>query len=433
MDGDPGGLGAQTPVISYEIRETLSIKGPPSTSAEMRVVRTRMSHFRMEFIPVAGDTIVFGFDGDVMWQARPNLGLSLVRPLRNDPLIWENSLFIALELIPPNSSHYTKDPEQVDGTDCVVGAVEWTSGSYESCYFDRKTLNLVRVVRPPTQGVAGSRKTVVDFGDYRPVGNLSVPYYLGVNDGLSVATYHRSSVTVNQPIDEGSFVLSTSQVQEADAVDRILSRQSATIGNRAAFSNIHTRVTHMSVQSPTTGVHYTQTVSLKAPNLVLVETQTPGVGLERRGFDGKTGWFSSDIEGNRPLKPAEVTQLIYLTNINQLGQLAASCPFRRLLGQRRVNGRTVDAVALAAAKGPPATFYFDKESGRLVRIATSTVLPGEEFESTIDFADFRVVDGVELPFQLTSETPVMKSVSTVVSVENNVGLDDSIFQARRDE
>jgi hypothetical protein len=428
-----GGIGAQPLVTSYGIQESMSIRGSAATSVKVRVVRTRASHFRIEFTPDGADTIVFGFDGEILWQARPLLGFGLLRPLRDDPFMWENSLFIALELVPPNASHYTKDPEQVDGADCVVAAVEWTAGSYEACYFDRKTSRLVRVVRPPLRGVAGSRRTTIDIGDYRPVGALSIPFLVSVNDGISSTTYHRSDVTINQPVDEGSFVLSTSQVQEAGVVDQILSRQSATIGNREAFAKVHTRVTHMSVQSPTTGVHYTQTVSLKAPNLVLVETQTPGVGLETRGFDGKNGWFSSDIEGNRPLKPPEVSQLIYLTNINQLGQLAATCPYRRLLGRRLVNGRTVDAVALAAPKGPPATFYFDKESGRLIRIATSTVIPGEEFESTIDFADFRVVDGVEVPFQITSETPVMKTVSTVVSVENNVRLDDSIFHERRSE
>jgi hypothetical protein len=228
-------------------------------------------------------------------------------------------------------------------------------------------------------------------------------------------------------------VLSTTQVQEADAVDKILSRQSATIGDRQWYTKTHTRVTRMSVQSPTTGMHYSQTVSLKAPNLVLVETQTPGVGLEARGFDGKSGWFSSEIQGNRSLKPAELSQLMYLTNINQLGQLAANCPYRRMLGKRLVNGRNVDAVALASANGPASTFYFDRDNGRLIRIAKSAVLPGEGFESTIDFSDFRIVDGVEVPFVITAETPVMKTVSTVVSVENNVTLDDSIFHERRDE
>ncbi len=428
-----GGLGEEPRVDTYEIQESLTIKGPTGPKVDIRELRTRAAHFRLEFTPALAETIVFGFDGEIFWEARPKFGYSLLKTVNDDPMIWQNSLFTGLELVPPNTGHYTKDPEQVDGVDCVVAAVDRIGASYETCYFDRKTSRLVRVVRPPAPGMAGSRKTTIDIGDYRPVGKLSVPFRIRVVDGASDFTYVRSAVTINPPVDEGSFVLSTNQVQEANAVSEILHRQVATLGGREAFARVHTRVTHLAVQSPTTGMRCTQTVSLKAPNLVVVETQTPGIGWEARGFDGTSGWFSSEIEGNRPLKPAELSQLHYLTNINQLGQLSATCPFRRMLGERLVNGRTTDAVSMAGSMGPAATFYFDKESGRLIRIAYSSGTPGEAFGSTVDFSDFRVVDGVEVPFLLTAENPVMKTISTVESVENNVSLDNSIFQQRNDE
>jgi hypothetical protein len=428
-----GGIGMQPLVRTYEIQESLTIQGGVETKAELHELRTRAAHFRLEFTPAQAETIVFGFDGDILWQARPKFGYSLAKLTNDDPMIWQNSLFIGLELVPPNTGHYTKEPEKVDGVDCIVAAVDRIGAPYETCYFDRKTTRLVRVVRPPMPGVAASRKTIIEIGDYRPVGSLSVPFLIRVRDGVSSYTYQRSAVTINQPVDEGSFVLSTSQVQEANAVSAILSRQMATIGAREAFASVRTRVTRLAVESPTTGMHYLQTVSLKGPNLVVVETQTPGIGWEVRGFDGKRGWCSSEIEGNRPLKPAELNQLLYLTNINQLGRLGAACPFRRMLGQRLVNGRTADAIAMASSSGPAATFYFDRESGRLIRIAYSTGAPGGDFGSTVDFSDFRTVDGVEVPFLLTAESPLMKTVSTVESVQNNVSLDDSIFHQREDE
>jgi hypothetical protein len=428
-----GGIGPLPQVSSYGIQESLTVRSPAETKIDIRLLRTRAAHFRMEFTPRSSDTLVFGFDGDIMWQARHNFGYSLVKTMNNDPMIWETSLFIGLELVPATTAHYPRDPEKVDGVDCIVAGVDLIGAPEETCYFERKTMKLVRVVRPPAPGVKGSRRSIVDIGDYRPIGKLSIPHFIKVDDGRSVYTYLRTDVTINPPVDEGSFVLSTAQVQEANTVSEILARQMATLGGREAFAGVHTRVTHMAVQSPTTGMHCTQTVSLKAPNLVVVETQTPGIGWETRGYDGKTGWFSSEIEGNRPLKPAELSQLLYLTNINQLGQLASTCPFRRLLGPRLVNGRPADAVALSRAQGPAGTFYFDKESGRLVRIATSTGITGDEYGSTIDFSDFRVVDGVEVPFLLTAETPVMKTISKVESVQNNVALNDSLFHQPKDE
>jgi hypothetical protein len=194
-----GGIGADTLVTSYDIQETLSIKSTAAaTSLDIHVVRTRLSHFRIEFTPPSGEMVVLGFDGEILWQARPTLGFSLIKPVRDDALIWQNSLFIGLEVVPAGVGHYTKEPEQVDGADCVVAAVNWIGSSYETCYFDPNTLRLVRVVRPPSPGVAGSRKTSFDFGDYRPVGKLSVPFLFSVSDGVSVSTYRRSKITLNQ-------------------------------------------------------------------------------------------------------------------------------------------------------------------------------------------------------------------------------------------
>ena len=429
-----GGLGAQTQVASYAIEEVLEVQAATKTKTETRILRTRAGHFRIELGHPGEGAIVFGFDGDIGWRARASTGFSLAPVARNDPMVWENDLLIGLELVPANTRHSAGPGEIVNGMDCVVATVDVFMPEDETCYFERATRRLVRIVRPLQAAGTKPRRMVIDIGDYRPSGKIWVPYLVSVDDGTSVVTHRRSSVVVNPQVDEGSFVLSTAQVEEAAAVDRILGRQFATLGTPAAFANVHSRVTHLSVQSPTTGMSCKQVISLKSPNLVVCETQTPGMGREIRGFDGKRGWFSSEIEGNRPLQDAELKQLVYSTNINQLGQLAALCPFRQLMGERLVNGRKADAVALAEPQGPAATFYFDRESGRLVRISFSTKnAPSGDYRSTVDFSDFRVVDGVEVPFFQSFDTPLMKTVSIVESVQNNVVLDDAIFRQRQDD
>jgi hypothetical protein len=429
-----GGMGSETFIDSYAIQERIEIKAASENKADAHILRTRSGHFRIELTGPTGSSIVFGYDGDIGWTARPDVGFSLEAIAPTDPMIWQNDLFVALDFVPFATPHHAMAPAVVDGVDCVVAGVEVAGGSQETCYFERKTMRPVRIEKPlaPIAGVP--RKLTIDLGDYRAVGKLSVPHIIRVDNGTMVVIHRRSSVIINPVFDEGSFVLSTAQVAEANAVSQILSRQAATVGTPQAFNRIRTRVTSLSVMSPTTGVGSKQVVSQKAPNLVVVESHTPGMGWEARGFDGKEGWFSSEIEGNRPLTPTELGQLFYSTSINQTGQLAALCPYRRLLGERLVDGRKTEAVLLAPAIGPPATYYFDGESGRLVRIAaTQAGSSGSAFEATLDFADFRVMDGVEVPFRRTYETPVMKSVSTVESVSNNVQLDDGIFRQRKDD
>jgi hypothetical protein len=332
--------------------------------------------------------------------------------------------------VPANTRHYTKDRETVGGVDCIAAGVVVPGYLDETCYFERSTMRLVRVVRPPPLNSPGSPKLTVDFGDYREVEKLWVPFLLRVDDGHSISTHTRLSIGINTPIDQGSFVLSTAQVEEANAIGLILDRMVERMGRSDATSRIRSRVTTMDVQSPTNGLRSTQTISQKAPNLVLVETRTPGMGWQKMGFDGIRGWFSSEIEGDRPLNPAEVSQMEYSANVDFFGKLGAECPYRHLVGDRIVNGRQTTAVVLAGARGPAGTFYFEKETGRLIRVALPS---GDNSGATVDYSDFRMVDDVEVPFSVVKETPVTKTVSKVLSVRNNVSLDDALFRQPEDK
>ena len=252
--------------------------------------------------------------------------------------------------------------------------------------------------------------------------------------GSAVTVHRRSKVALNPPVDEALFVLPTAQLQEAIAVGAVLSRHEKSIGGAEAVARIHTRVTHLVLDISTTGTRTSETISQKSPDRILIETSTPGMGREARGYDGTTGWRSSELEGYRPLKPAELAGLIGEGGIHLVGRLAENYPFRRLAGERVINGRPAVAVALASQQGPAGTFYFDKENGRLLRVASPVA--GDRANSTetmTDFSDFRKVDGLEIPFELVQTSPLARVTSTVKSVENNVPLDDAIFRPRRDE
>ena len=425
-----GGIGAETLVTGYSMEDSMEIKGAVNVATNVHILGTRSGHFRFEIKTPSVGTLVYGFDGNIAWTARETVGYGLWPGFRSDPMVWECSLFAAYVMVPTNTLHYAMDRESVEGVDCYVAGVAVPGSVDEKCLFERSTMRLRRVVRPPPLTSLGSPTLTIDFGDYREVDKLWVPFLLKVSDGHSVYTHRRSGVVINPSIDRGTFVLSTAQVAEANEVSQILDRMVGKMGKPDAISHIHTRVTTMDVQSPTTGLHSSQTISQKAPNLVVVETHTPGMGLQRTGFDGVRGWSSSEIEGNRPLKPAEVSQLQYATNVDFFGLVGMSCPYRHLVGDRIVNGSETTAVILAGAMGPSATFYFEKETGRLIRIAMPNA---DNSGTTIDFSDFRVVDDVEVPFSIDHETPVMKTVSKVLSVRNNVNLDDAIFRQVDDE
>ena len=51
----------------------------------------------------------------------------------------------------------------------------------------------------------------------------------------------------------------------------------------------------------------------------------------------------------------------------------------------------------------------------------------------MDYADFRDVGGIEVPYVLTQTNPLMRAVSTILSIDVNPPLQDDLFRPRRDD
>lgn len=432
-----GGLGSPGPSHSYATRETLEIQAGTGAAARKRVVRmgtlrTSTGQFRFEISGPGISPSVQAWDGRMGWQSQADGGIGLLDNASSDVWAIQGDLLFALKAFRPPTKYRAAGPEKVDGHDCIAAAVTDSIGIKGKCWFDRKTLRLVRIERALG---AGSKAAIdEDYDDYRPVGALQVPFTVRVTLGDTVTVIHRESVELDPPVDVSVFILSTAQYQEAAELRDVVRRYDATIGGAAAFAKIKSRVTRLSLEVSSAGTTSQQTISQKRPNLILVETDTPGMGKEYRGYDGRTGWLYSELQGYRPLKPAELAELLNSGGIHLVGPLEAALPFRRRVGERMVGGRPALAVALAGGQGPAGTFYFDKENGRLLRIG-STVSGDREnsTESTVDFGDFRKVDGIDIPFIVIQTNPLVRAVSTVKAVENNPVLADEMFRPRRDD
>ena len=409
-----GGFGSAA-VRAYEIEQTVIFEGTNRPQIEMHVICTVSGHFRFELARAGSATVVQAYDGRVGWQSQPDWGLGLAANMDADAWVMQNDLLFAIRAFRPRIYYRALDPEVLNGHACIVAAVTDANKVEGKCFFDRKTHQLIRIER--ALGPGSAAKIVANFDDFRPVGTLVIPFKMRVQLGDVVTSYCRSKIVINPPVDEASFVLSTEQLREATELDAVVRNHDATLGTAEAFARIRSRITHLSLEISTTGTKSSETISQKLPNLILLEVDTPGMGREWRGYDGKSGWLYSEMEGYRPLKPAELTQLVNEGSIHLVGHLKEALPFRRRIGERVVNGQLAVAIALASQDGPAGTFYFDKENGRLLRIGLPVAGDRENTtESTNDFMDFREIDGVEIPFVLVQTNPLVRAVSTVQSL-----------------
>jgi hypothetical protein len=85
-------------------------------------------------------------------------------------------------------------------------------------------------------------------------------------------------------------------------------------------------------------------------------------------------------------------------------------------------------VVMAMREGqPPWKFYFDAQSGLLVRLVRYAGSPLGLDPTEIDYRDYREVDDVKTPFRWTIARAGSRSTFQIKEIRQNVPIDDAKF------
>jgi hypothetical protein len=76
----------------------------------------------------------------------------------------------------------------------------------------------------------------------------------------------------------------------------------------------------------------------------------------------------------------------------------------------------------------PVRLYFDEQTGLLVRLVRFGETPLGRLPTQIDYADYRDVDGVKIPFRWTLARPGGRFTIQLTDVKQNVAVDDARFE-----
>jgi glyoxylase-like metal-dependent hydrolase (beta-lactamase superfamily II) len=174
-----------------------------------------------------------------------------------------------------------------------------------------------------------------------------------------------------------------------------------------------------------------------------VVRQTHYLGSDPRGSTVVTtekGGFTVDLRSNAvyPLAAAAVASsyrnvqrtfpfLLVQQALNRASTL-------RWLGEEPYEGHTLNVVSFVDSDGNPFTLGFDAQSGLLTKTEglTDNLLKG--FASTeIVYSDYRAVDGVQMPFHVTSKLGgELASDATYQAITVNTHPDTSVFAVPKD-
>jgi len=151
------------------------------------------------------------------------------------------------------------------------------------------------------------------------------------------------------------------------------------------------------------------------------------IGLSTRAFDGRNGWMAGPdtplplltlTEGN--LDRARLEALVaFPTGLRQ------AFP-RWRVGRTAIADKDVRIVQGMGAAQALANFYFD-DSGLLVRLVRWTRTPVGFVPTQIDYANYRDVNGVKVPFTRTVSQTYMQMTVELANVQANASIDDARF------
>jgi photosynthetic reaction center cytochrome c subunit len=207
----------------------------------------------------------------------------------------------------------------------------------------------------------------------------------------------------------------------SDVVDKYVQA----IGGAAAIEKISSRLGKGTV-SGFGGRKFPVDLVNESPDKSAVVTHYPnGDGVV--GYNGHQGWTafphrpSRDMEGP-DLAAAEIDADLHLA-------IDLKKMFRELkVGPPEKIGDHEAYQIIGSREGQsPVEFYFDEQSGLLLRQVRYAESPLGLYPTRIDYTDYRDQNGVKIPFAWTTARPSGSSTVQLDSVEQNVPVDEAKF------
>jgi hypothetical protein len=206
--------------------------------------------------------------------------------------------------------------------------------------------------------------------------------------------------------------------------DQIISKYAEAIGGTAALAKLRSR--ELKGSMTLAGRSLPVEIISKAGNKQLTIVQLPS-GESVTAYNGDSGWTSMPNHPVRDVSGIEVASARVEADfrlgldLKQLfSELKTSAP-------EKIGDRDVDVVTGMNAGEVAAKFYFEHDSGLLLRILRFTKSPLGLNPTQIDYADYRAQDGVKTPFQQTIARPNSRLAIQIEEAKYNVPVDDARF------
>lgn len=252
---------------------------------------------------------------------------------------------------------------------------------------------------------------------------------------------------MNRPLTAGIFLLLAVGVASAQApaspaaakkpappdaaalptVDQVLAHYTRALGGEQALKKLNSRVMKGTFVIASQDLSGTAELDMQAPDHFYSFVSIPENGEHILTFDGKQAWSFDPGSGLREITGRELIEL------RRSSQFLYESRLRALFSEVRVVERTMEddhpawVVQATPADGPPELFYFDAQTGLLLRHDSTQSTPEGDIPIEHRYSDYIAVDGVQVPTLLRHRDPAIEWQVKFSDIRHNVAIDPSKF------
>jgi len=239
------------------------------------------------------------------------------------------------------------------------------------------------------------------------------------------------------PLLVAALIFTFGHIAAAQTADDVVEKYLAAIGGRAALAKVTSRSTTgtITLALPNGPVSGTIEILNQQPNNVRSVTKLDltslGAGqlIRDQRFDGTAGYVLDSLQGNREITGNQLDNLKNAAFPTPLLTYKARGMDVDLAGKEKVDGRDAYVLVLKPKTGSAVRQFIDAETYLPARVVVKIDTPeaGGEVEQTTDYSDYRVVDGIKIPFAIKVSSAVQNFNIAVTKVEHNVRIDGASF------
>ena len=208
------------------------------------------------------------------------------------------------------------------------------------------------------------------------------------------------------------------------APDQLFSQYAQATGGTQAFERITTRVEKGSLIFGDTRVPIE--IYAKSPNK-RVSISHGDHSETVTAFDGAAGWFSNTGMPIRDMYPVDARSAMVDAIFDLPLDAPKIFPKLRAGSPEKLGDREMWVVFGSGQNVPLTKFYFDEQTGLLMRLERYNDAGLGLMPVRVDYSDYRDADGIRIPFHWTLSRPTGRFSIQIDKVQQNVAIDDARF------